>query len=249
MGIRIAVIADFNPDSKSHVATNEAIQHSARKLGQDVRADWLHTSTLSESQFAADDQYSGIWIGPGSPYADMEGVLQVIRTARENGIPLLGTCGGFQHMVLEYARNVLGIVDAEHEESSPRAARLFITRLACSLVGRTMTIDLKRGSKLASIYGQHTPREQYLCNYGVEPALVDTLLTGGLQVSGSDAEGAMRAVELPQHPFFIGTLFLPQHTSTAEHPHPLISAFITACAVNHRSDVRRLRGKAPRDGL
>ena len=127
-------------------------------------------------------------------------------------------------------RNVLGLADAEHEESAPQASRLFISRLACSLTGRTMTIALRPGSMLADIYGHTSVQEQYLCNFGVNPEYVDTLSSGGLKVVGSDAEGAVRAVELSGHPFFVGTLFLPQLASTASKPHPLISAFVRACA-------------------
>lgn len=174
--------------------------------------------------------FRGIWIGPGSPYASMDGALSAIRLARENRIPLLGTCGGFQHIIIEYARNVVGIDDAEHEESAPAASRLVISRLACSLVGRTMNIKLAPDSTLARIYRRTEVQEQYLCNFGVNPEYVDRLRSGPLRVVGSDDEGVIRTVELPGHPFFIGTLFLPQHGSTPSNPHPLISAFIQACS-------------------
>jgi CTP synthase (UTP-ammonia lyase) len=161
----------------------------------------------------------------------MEGALSAIRLARERGIPLLGTCGGFQHIILEYARDVLGFTDAEHEESAPQASRLFISRLACSLAGRTMTIALPPDSMLARIYGQSSVQEEYLCNFGVNPDYVDIVRSGGLKVAGQDAEGTIRAVELPGHPFFVGTLFLPQLGSTPSHPHPVVSAFVKACAL------------------
>ena len=112
----------------------------------------------------------------------------------------------------------------------PQASRLFISRLACSLTGRTMTIALRPGSMLAGIYGHTGVQEQYLCNFGVNPEYVDSLSCGALKVVASDAEGAVRAVELSGHPFFVGTLFLPQLASTASKPHPLISAFVRACS-------------------
>jgi CTP synthase (UTP-ammonia lyase) len=161
----------------------------------------------------------------------MEGALAAIGMARERNIPLLGTCGGFQHIVLEYARNVLGFADAEHEESAPEASRLFISRLACSLVGRTMDITLAPDSTLARIYGRTAIQEEYLCNFGVNPEYIDRLCAGPLKTAASDAEGLVRAVELTSHPFFIGTLFLPQHRSTATTPHPLVSAFLQACSL------------------
>ena len=79
---------------------------------------------------------------------------------------------------------------------------------------------------MAGVYGRSSSQEEYLCNFGVNPNFVDILEVGGLKVVGSDVEGAVRAVELAEHPFFAGTLFLPQHSSTAASPHPLVSAFI-----------------------
>jgi CTP synthase (UTP-ammonia lyase) len=225
----IVILADFDPESKSHIATNEAIAHSIADLGLSITHRWINTIELSNPEvFKGLDRYSGIWIGPGSPYRNMEGVLAAIRFAREQAIPLLGTCGGFQHIVLEYARNVLHLSDAEHEESTPGAKNLVISRLSCSLVGRAMKIKLAPGSKLAAIYGEDYVEEEYLCNFGVNPEYVDTLRSGALKIAASDSEGTVRAVELPEHRFFIGTLYLPQHRSTAGTPHPLVSAFIKA---------------------
>ena len=175
-------------------------------------------------------EFQGIWIGPGSPYASIEGALSAIRAAREHGIPLLGTCGGFQHIILEYARNVLGFTDAEHEESAPQSSRLIISRLACSLAGRTMTITLVRDSLVARSYGRTRAREQYLCNFGINPEYMDALCSGKLKAVGSDAEGTIRAVELPDHPFFVGTLYLPQLSSGPSNPHPLIAEFLRIAA-------------------
>jgi len=226
----IAVIGDFNPSNRSHAATNDALRHCSAALGLLVQHNWIGTEQLARpdgvSLLAG---VGGLWIAPASPYKNMEGALLAIRTARERRIPLLGTCGGFQHIILEYARNVLGLADAQHEETNPHASRLFITRLACSLVGRTLTIRLQPGSLIARLYGQTTVREQYHCNFGVNPDYVDALRSGTMRIVGSDDEGIVRAVELAEHPFFVGTLFLPQHTSTTTTPHPLISGFLKAC--------------------
>ena len=232
----LAIVADFDPKSKSHVATNAAVAHCVTALGVAVEPRWIPTGELAnESGVKRLAEYGGIWIGPGSPYSSMDGALSAIRFARENRIPLLGTCGGFQHIIIEYARNVLGFADAEHEESAPNASRLFISRLACSLAGRTMTITLAPESKLASVYAQTTVEEEYLCNFGVNPEHVKVLRSSGLRIAASDCEGEIRAVELPGHPFFVGTLFLPQHRSTPSNPHPLVAAFVKAtCVVRNR---------------
>jgi CTP synthase (UTP-ammonia lyase) len=225
----IGIIGDYKPENQSHRATNDAVRHSAATTGLDVDARWLGTEEMTDPDGPERlRQFGGLWIAPASPYKSMAGALLAIRTAREQRIPLLGTCGGFQHIILEYARNVLGIADAEHEETSPGASRLFISRLKCSLAGRTMTITLQPESLIARLYGRTTAREEYYCNFGVNPEYLKSLFSGQLRVAGSDAEGVARAVELTGHPFFVGTLFLPQHTSSATAPHPLVTGFLKA---------------------
>ena len=227
----IAIVADFDSESKAHRATDDAIKHSMAAHSPMMEFRWIDTAELAGPESLDRlSRHQGIWIGPGSPYKNMDGALSAIRIAREHGIPLFGTCGGCQHIIIEYARNVLNFADAEHEESAPQASRLFISRLACSLAGRTMTITLAPGSMLTRIYGQTTAREQYLCNFGVNPQYVDILRSGPMKVVGADAEGVIRAVELPGHPFFLGTLFMPQLGSTPSQPHPVVSAFVRACS-------------------
>lgn len=179
-------------------------------------------------------EFGGIWIAPGSPYKSVTGALSAIRAAREQQIPLLGTCGGFQHVILEYARNMLGFADAEHEEADPQASRRFISRLACSLVGRTMSITLEPNSLVARTYGRTKIQEQYRCNFGVNPEYVDILRASTLRIVDSDDEGVVRVVELTGHPFFVGTLYVPQLTSSPAAPHPLVSGFLKASYLHDR---------------
>jgi CTP synthase (UTP-ammonia lyase) len=131
-------------------------------------------------------------------------------------------------MVIEYARNVLGFKDAHHAEYDPSASSLFISQLACSLVGREMQLNFVPGSQVAAIYGNLSAKEHYYCNFGVNPDCIEELKQGPLKISGSDAEGEIRVIEHPDHPFFIGTLFVPQTRSTPERPHPLVMAFLEA---------------------
>lgn len=221
----IAVLGEYRPSYQPHQATDAAIEHSQRVLGTDIAADWVSTAEIEPSLF---EQYSGIWVAPGSPYKNMEKTLWAIRYAREHRVPCLGTCGGFQHLVIEYARHVLGFTDAHHAEYDPSASNLFISQLASSLVGREMTLSLVPGSQAAGIYGATSVQEHYYCNFGVNPESVSLLKQGPLKISGSDMEGEVRVVEYPGHPFFIGTLFVPQQRSTPARPHPLVTAFLKA---------------------
>jgi CTP synthase (UTP-ammonia lyase) len=221
----IAILGEYSSTFEPHPATDAAISHSAATLGIDVKATWVSTGDLDQSLFEA---HEGIWVAPGSPYKDLAKTLAAIRYAREHSVPCFGTCGGMQHLIIEYARNVLGFQDAQHAEYDPYASLLFVSELACSLAGREMQLRLVPGSQVAAIYGETSVVERYYCNFGVHPDRVAALAAGPLRIVGSDAEGSVRVVELPGHPFFIGTLYVPQARSTPNAPHPLVSAFLRA---------------------
>ncbi|MBX9791009.1 MAG: gamma-glutamyl-gamma-aminobutyrate hydrolase family protein [Pirellulales bacterium] len=225
MAVSILILGEFDPNFPPHLATEAAIAHSAARLGTPIEARWISTTDVDESVLR---QQQGLWIAPGSPYRDMARTLAAIRFAREQGLPCLGTCGGFQHLVIEYAGNVLGIRDAAHAEYDPNASHLFVSRLACSLVGREMELRFAADSLVARSYGATRAAEQYYCNFGVRPECVALLGSKDLRIVGSDAEGDVRVVELPGHPFFVGTLYVPQLKSSPAAPHPLVTAFVQA---------------------
>jgi CTP synthase (UTP-ammonia lyase) len=225
----VALLGEFTPTFKPHVATNAAIKHTCAALDLRVEGEWVSTQHIGHSLFS---RYAGIWVAPGSPYKNLERTLWAIEHARTNNIPCFGTCGGFQHMVLEYARNVLHFSDAQHAEYDPYASALFITQLACSLAGREMTLQFVAGSKVAKIYGALSAKEEYYCDFGVDPGKAQLLTSGALRVTGSDGEGEIRVIELPEHPFFVGTLYVPQTRSTQAAPHPLVNAFLTVISHN-----------------
>jgi CTP synthase (UTP-ammonia lyase) len=115
-----------------------------------------------------------------------------------------------------------------------------ITPLACSLVGQTHAVRIVPGTRAAALYDAPTAMEDYYCNYGVHPDYVDPLQAAGLRVSGLGDDSEIRIVELPDHPFFVATLFLPQARSTATTPHPLLRGY--AAAVADRGGFSRLLG-------
>ena len=221
----IALLGEYTPTFPPHISTDAAIKHAQNQLDVELTADWIATENIDQKLF---DHYSGIWVAPGSPYKNMEKTLWAIHYARENKIPCFGTCGGFQHMVIEYARNVLDFKGAQHGEYYPFASSLFISKLDCSLDGREMQLNFMPGSQVAVIYGSLSAKESYYCNFGVNPDCITELKQGPLNVSGSDDEGEIRVIEHPEHPFFIGTLFVPQAHSTPDKPHPLVAAFLKA---------------------
>jgi CTP synthase (UTP-ammonia lyase) len=225
--VRIGVVGDYNPESETHVATGRACEHAAAQLGQHAQVVWIPTEDLAGNVRPLHD-IDAVFIAPGSPYRSIDGALNAIRFARTSAMPLIGTCGGFQHVILEYARNVLGIRDARHAEYDPDAPILFVTALTCSLVGQAMSVDIAAGTTAAAAYGTTSTTERYYCNFGLNHEHVPALQAAGLAVSGVDHNGEVRIVELPAHPFFVATLFVPQVASIDTAPHPLVAAFVAA---------------------
>lgn len=221
----IELLGEYDSTFTQHVATGIAIRHSSAVLRTAIKGEWVSTQDIDESLFS---RYSGLRVAPGSPYKNLERTLWALEHARKNNVPCFVTCGGFQHMVLEYARNVLHYRDAQHAEYDLYASTLFISRLSCSLAGCEMELTFESGSPVAEIYGSTSAREEYYCNFGVEPGKVGLLASSGLRISGSDREGEVRVIELPGHPFYLGTLFVPQTKSTQRQPDPLVTAFVQA---------------------
>ncbi|WP_095078469.1 CTP synthase [Pseudomonas sp. Irchel s3h17] len=229
--LRIALIGDYDPHVIAHQAIPVALNRAAQHADLDVRFHWLATDQIDAGTRFTD--FDGFWCVPASPYRHTNGALRAIEYAREQRRPFLGTCGGFQHAVLEYARNVLGWADAEHAETSPDAARAVLSPLACSLVEAVDRIHLIEGSLIARAYVSHDIQEGYRCRYGVNPEFERALLNQDLHATGHDAAGEVRAVELHDHPFFVATLFQPERAALAGKHVPLVDALVQACA-RHR---------------
>lgn len=225
---RIAVIGDHQPGNPTHDAIPDAVGH-VDAGGRTTSVEWIATDAALVLPPATLDGYDGFWIAPGSPYRSMDGALRVIRHARDCDRPLLGTCAGFQHLVLELACDVLGIADAAHAEYDPDAPNLFVDLLACSLVGETMTVTVHPGTVAASLYPTPSALERYYCRFGLDPARVGELEAAGMVVSGVDQDGEPRIVEVAGARFCLATLFVPQTSSSPSAPHPIVAGFVAAC--------------------
>jgi CTP synthase (UTP-ammonia lyase) len=206
----------------------EALDHSAGAEHVSVEVSWLPTESLfDERGIVALEGYDGVWATPGN-YTSAVGALRGIGYARENDVPFIGTCGGFQHVVLEYARNVLGIEDAASEHDDPDAPHLFITGLACSIGGTRMMIRIRPNTLAGRLYGSTEALEDYYCNFGLNPACREDIERGGLEITGSEDNGEARILELPTHRFYLATPFVPQTSSAPGDPHPLVSGLVRA---------------------
>jgi len=224
--IRVGLIGNYDESVPAHRAIPRALALSAEALGCALKWEWVATEQISSSEQL--QKYDGLWCIPASPYRSMEGALRAIRWAREQQRPFLGTCGGFQHAIVEYARSVLGWTDAEHAETAPGATRPVITLLACALVETTDTIQFQPGSRIAAAYGRLEAAEGYRCRFELNPAFRAALLTGPLRASALDAAGEVRGVELDGHPFFVATLFQPERKALEGKIPPLALAFVKA---------------------
>ena len=161
----------------------------------------------------------------------IEGALAAARTAREERIPFLGTCGGFQHALLEIAQDLAGIADAGHAETDPDGSSLIVTRLSCSMVEQTGTVHFARGSLLRAAYGSDSATEGYRCNFGLNPLYQSALEAAGLRFTSWDDAGEIRGAELPGHPFFAGVLFQPERAALRGEVPPLVLSFVKAAAL------------------
>ncbi|HEX2585212.1 MAG TPA: hypothetical protein VHL14_08770 [Steroidobacteraceae bacterium] len=226
---RIALIGDHSDKIVAHRAIPLALRMAAEALSVDVRWDWLPTATLDSP---IDDHlcdYAGVWVVPGSPYKNTRGALDAIRHARTRSLPFLGTCGGFQHAVMEYAEAVWKI-EAMHAESTPDAIDPVIAPLMCSLIEVTDQLNFVKGSRLQIIYARDNAHEEYQCRFGLNPIYAKRYDTGAMKVTAHDAEGSIRAIELDNHPFFIATLFQPERVALKDQLPVLIKAFVQAVA-------------------
>ena len=226
--VKIGLIGDYNSSVPAHQAIPIALQAAADALHIEVGFEWIPTEEIASSDRVCG--FDGLWCVPGSPYRNMDGALLAIRYARESATPFLGTCGGFQHAVIEYARNVLGWADADHAETAPNAARAVISQLACALVETTGVVRPYSGTRIAAAYGITEVTEGYRCRYGLNPEFLSALVAGPLHASADDATGEVRAVELDGHPFYVATLFQPERAALKGESAPLVVSFINACA-------------------
>ncbi|WP_435930017.1 CTP synthase C-terminal region-related (seleno)protein [Dryocola sp. BD613] len=223
--LRIALVGDFNPAVIAHQAIPQALDNAAAVVGVTADYDWLPTPEVTSAEDLIG--YDAIWCVPASPYQNDDGAFLAIRYARENAIPFLGTCGGFQYSIVEYARNVMGWDDAGHAEMDSDG-RLVIAPLTCSLLEKSDVIELAEDSKIARAYGTTKIEEGYHCNYGIAELFTAALESYPLKATGWDKQGEIRAVELTDHPFFVGTLFQHERNALKDQPAPLVEALLRA---------------------
>jgi CTP synthase (UTP-ammonia lyase) len=223
---RLALVGDRSESVRAHAKIPVLIDALATGTGPAIEVYWLRSTDITGPHDVAG--FDGVWVIPGSPYLSPDGALTAIRAARTGRIPLLGTCGGFQHLLLEFARDVCGLTAVEHAEENADAAEPLIVPLECSLYGQESTVVIAPGTVAASVMGPGPTTERYFCRYGPNADYLEILQSHGLVFSGRDERGQVRVAELPDHPFCVASLFQPELSSDPTWVHPLIAAFAAA---------------------
>ena len=239
--VRIGILGDYDADSPTLPAIDKSLQHASAKLNLAIESQWIPTpSLLQPNAQRMLESFDGIWAAPGSPYQSFDGILKGIEFARRRDWPFLGTCAGFQYTLIECARNVLGIKDADSAENNSGSKNIIIYPVACAvpdrangaprLSGPIPEIRLRPGSYLQSFYAQDTAVEEFFCNFEVNPDFEWISMEAGFPIVARGSKGEIRAIESPTHRFFVATLFQPQLSSKPDAPHPLVVAFAQAAA-------------------
>jgi CTP synthase (UTP-ammonia lyase) len=225
--LRVALVGDYQEDAVAHRAIPPALELAGKAAGIRVEAVWLPTDSIAPRRPDVGG-FDGFWAVPATPYRNQAGAIAAIRFARENAVPFLGTCGGFQHAVLEVAESLWGVSRPAHAETEAGAPDPIIAPLACALIEKGGRVRFAPDSKLAAAYGRLDSDEEYHCSYGLAARCLAHLAAGPLRATSWDDEGDVRGAELDGHPFFVGTLFQPERASLRGVTPPVARAFVAA---------------------
>lgn len=225
--LRVALVGDYQPESVAHRAIRPALEIAGESSGVPVGAVWVPTESI-DARRPRLERFDGVWAVPATPYRDQAGAIGAIRFARERGVPFLGTCGGFQHAVLEVAEALWGVASPAHAETDVDARDPIIAPLACALVEVGGRVRFAPGSKLATAYGRLDAHEEYHCSYGLGPRCLSHLAAAPLRATAWSDDGDVRGVELDGHPFFVGTLFQSERAALRGAVPPIARAFVAA---------------------
>jgi len=238
--IKIAVCGKYTGLLDAYKSIDEAFIHAGAENHVKVKAKYLSTEDITSKNVKEIlKDYDGILIPGGFGERGIEGKIEAIRYARENNIPFFGICLGLQTAVIEYARNVCGLKNAnstEFKNTKTDVIHLMPEQLKVKLKGGSMRLgaypcDLERGTKAFSAYKKVKISERHRHRFEVNNKFVKQLVKNGLVISGlSPDKELVEMIELENHPWFVGVQFHPELKSRAAKAHPLFREFIKAVA-------------------
>lgn len=238
--VEIALVGKYISLQDSYISIAEAFKHAGASLETEVKVRWVYSGDITAENIKETlSGVDGILIAPGFGDRGIEGKVLTAQYARENKVPMLGICLGMQIMTIEFARNVLGHSKAnsmEFDTSTPDPV-ISIMEEQKNVVdkGGTMRLgawkcSLKNASKLYDIYGAKNISERHRHRYEFNSDYLQEFEKNGFLATGINPEtGLVEALEMPDHPFYVGVQYHPEYKSTVATPHPLFRAFIKAC--------------------
>lgn len=253
--VTIAMVGKYMELLDAYKSLNEALSHAGIHTRTRVNILHINAEEVEEKGVEILADANAILVPGGFGNRGLEGKLMAVRYARENKVPYLGICLGMQSAVIEFARNVLGLSDANSTEFDGKTANPVIglitewtdadgsveQRTTDSDLGGTMRLGaqechLVAGSKVADVYGNETIVERHRHRYEFNNHYLDRIQQAGLQISGwSSDDSLVEVVELPDHPWFVACQFHPEFTSNPRDGHPLFTSFVSAALANSRS--------------
>jgi len=247
--VRIGLVGKYVELKDSYLSIVEALRHAGANLETRVQIEWIHSEKLEtgniESTFKDLD---AILVAPGFGVRGWEGKIEAIRYARTTGLPFLGICLGMQCATVEFARHVAGLKGADSAEMNPKTRYpvidLMNSQVGVSNKGGTMRLGsypcrVQSGTLASKAYGKtKTIHERHRHRYELNNKFRDRLSEAGLRMSGVNPDlDLVEIIELPGHPWFVGTQFHPEYSSTVDCPHPLFVSFVQAALQNHSQRV------------
>ncbi len=236
--VRIALVGKYTELPDAYKSISEAFIHSGGVLGVKVKLEYVNSEKITSENVAEKlGCMSGILVAPGFGHRGLEGKIIAVRYARESGVPFFGICLGMQCSVIEYARNVLGLSDANSTETAPTKVPvidLMAEQKGITDMGGTMRLgaykcELKEGSNAYKAYGTAQIMERHRHRYEFNNAFRAELEEAGLKATGVNPDtGLVEVVEVKGHPWFVGVQFHPEYKSTVACPHPLFVSFTQA---------------------
>jgi len=241
----IAIVGKYVKLHDAYLSIIESLNHAGFEAGANVKIKWVDSEEVTEKtapELFAD--INGMIIPGGFGSRGVEGKIAACRYARENGIPFLGICLGLQTAIIEFARNVCGLENAnsaEFDENSPhRVIDLMENQIGISQKGGTMRLGaypcrIRDNTLLERLYGQKQISERHRHRFEVNNAYRETLEKHGLVISGTSPDNTLvEAVELSNHPYFVGVQYHPEFKSRPNKPHPLFLGLVRASLKNRR---------------
>ena len=245
--VDIAMVGKYVQIRDSYISLNEALTHAGIATRTRVRIHHIESTDLEKTGPGCLAGMDAVLVPGGFGERGIEGKIQAVRWAREQGVPYLGICLGMQVAVIEYARDVLGLEGAnstEFNRQTPDPVIALITewqdqagakivRDEKSNLGGTMRLGAQEcrvqpGTLAEQVYGRPQVLERHRHRYEFNNVYLDRLEAAGLRISGYSKDGLVEIVELPNHPWFVAVQFHPEFTSTPRDGHPLFAGFIRA---------------------